>query len=993
MKKKSSLILLCMTCLVLGGCDFLSGSSSSSSSSSSSTTTSGTNYAVIGDFTDGGWDPNVEETSKYYIKAGTGTYTIEATFTEKDDPAFRVVEYGTYNNVLTYDNLDSNSTGVASYTDASNNIIVSSGCSYTITFNFATESVLVTGDNESTGGDTGTSYDGQYVLYGSFSGESNEWKESNTNETYLLPYVTSDSSSKYWQRIVTLAPTSQYAWDPAFRIIEFGDYDTTIAGYSNLTVSSNTSVTVSEGDDDNLKLSTSYAGVTLDLTIDLRDSSAYTINIDTHDSSFTECDGYPTTSGDDSGDSGSTGSTETSYDSYYLLSGDFDDASWESTAEPDSKYYLGYNSDGSSTKRWERTITMGTPSWTPGFRVISTEYDPDMAWDEGEGQGGYNWTTIAGYDALDTNNSTSDASEGSDNNICLAVGKTYDVVVDLTGSSAYILVTDYVEGGDTGGNTGDTGDSGSSSSYNYDSQYILYGDFVEGSWATDPTDSSLILQYESGNSNSLYWQKTVTLIGKNTLTYDPKLCICNYGSYDQLYGYDSFTFSTDIASGTFTIYKDESSNNIGIWYQSETNLQVDMTIDMRGNAWTFAINAHDSSFTECDGYPTSSSGDTGSSGSSYGALNISDDYIMGADISSIAEVEAAGGKFYDYNGSSVDCITYLASQGINYARIRLWYDPKDSSGNSYLGGGNDLTTDLAIAARCVAAGMKICLDLHYSDFWAHHGQQWAPKEWASYDASAKISAASTWTTTVLNAFKNAGCEPAMVQVGNETNNNAICGLTSDTDTTNFFTTCCAAVKSFNSNIQVVIHYADDQNVSTYETYYNKLVTVGCQFDVLGLSYYPFWHENGQTTTSFKNTLSSLANYYPSKKVCIMEYSYAFTTEWQSGNNTMDNDFWTTEETYAGLSASVANQEKVIYDINSVAASISTCLGSFYWEPAWLAVSGSAWAGSASASYYQSNGENTTDYKFDKCSWANQALFSYSGVAQDSLKIFNTMWGK
>ncbi|MCD8204524.1 MAG: glycosyl hydrolase 53 family protein, partial [Coprobacillus sp.] len=95
-----------------------------------------------------------------------------------------------------------------------------------------------------------------------------------------------------------------------------------------------------------------------------------------------------------------------------------------------------------------------------------------------------------------------------------------------------------------------------------------------------------------------------------------------------------------------------------------------------------------------------------------------EEYILGVDLSSIIEVENAGGVFYDFNGKESDIYKVLSESGINYIRIRLWVDPFDEDGNSFEGGGNDLETDLEIARRAVEAGMKVLLDFHYSDFWA-----------------------------------------------------------------------------------------------------------------------------------------------------------------------------------------------------------------------------------------------------------------------------------
>ena len=87
------------------------------------------------------------------------------------------------------------------------------------------------------------------------------------------------------------------------------------------------------------------------------------------------------------------------------------------------------------------------------------------------------------------------------------------------------------------------------------------------------------------------------------------------------------------------------------------------------------------------------------------------------DVSTLTEVEAAGGQFYDANGSQVDALSFMAAQGVNLVRLRLWVDPQSAGGEAYGGGDLDLDKVTALAKRVKAAGMSFMLDLHYSDFW------------------------------------------------------------------------------------------------------------------------------------------------------------------------------------------------------------------------------------------------------------------------------------
>ena len=52
----------------------------------------------------------------------------------------------------------------------------------------------------------------------------------------------------------------------------------------------------------------------------------------------------------------------------------------------------------------------------------------------------------------------------------------------------------------------------------------------------------------------------------------------------------------------------------------------------------------------------------------------------------------------------------MRENGANYVRLRLWANPPP--------GYNDLASDLAMAKVIKAAGMKLLLDIQYSDFWA-----------------------------------------------------------------------------------------------------------------------------------------------------------------------------------------------------------------------------------------------------------------------------------
>ena len=82
---------------------------------------------------------------------------------------------------------------------------------------------------------------------------------------------------------------------------------------------------------------------------------------------------------------------------------------------------------------------------------------------------------------------------------------------------------------------------------------------------------------------------------------------------------------------------------------------------------------------------------------------LSPDFIMGADVSMLKQIEDNGGKYF-VNGEEADALEILKAHGVNWIRLRIWNDPTDENGQPLGGGNNDLETTLSIAKRAKALG-------------------------------------------------------------------------------------------------------------------------------------------------------------------------------------------------------------------------------------------------------------------------------------------------
>ena len=136
---------------------------------------------------------------------------------------------------------------------------------------------------------------------------------------------------------------------------------------------------------------------------------------------------------------------------------------------------------------------------------------------------------------------------------------------------------------------------------------------------------------------------------------------------------------------------------------------------------------------------------------------ISNDFIMGMDVSSYVSLTKSGVVFKDFNGNALDDAGFfnlLKSCGVNYIRVRVWNDPYDANGNGYGGGNCDLENAAIIGKLATNAGMKVLVDFHYSDFWADPSRQLVPKAWKGYTVAQKETAIYDYTKTSLTYLKN-----------------------------------------------------------------------------------------------------------------------------------------------------------------------------------------------------------------------------------------------
>lgn len=360
-------------------------------------------------------------------------------------------------------------------------------------------------------------------------------------------------------------------------------------------------------------------------------------------------------------------------------------------------------------------------------------------------------------------------------------------------------------------------------------------------------------------------------------------------------------------------------------------------------------------------------------------------FVKGMDLSTLVELERCGAKYYD-NGKEMDILDIMKKYDVDTIRIRLWNDPWSEAGESYGAGENDLKTSLEIAKRVTDAGFGVLLNFHYSDFWADPGKQFKPKAWASYSVEELEKAVYDFTAETMEVFEKEGVNITMVQVGNELSNGLLWpeGKVPNYDNiAKFVNAGIRGVRKVDGEVPIMIHLDNGGKNELYREWFDNFMKRGEDFQIIGLSYYPFWHG---TLDMLENNMNDIAKRY-GKDLIVAEVSMGYTMQDYKDYEKLSDEerkgYATRQELVEKIEypMTIQGQYDFMQDFLNRISHIADNKGRgfFYWEPAWIPVQGSGWATPASLKYIQDPGPCGNE-------WANQALFDYEGNALPTLQL-------
>lgn len=316
---------------------------------------------------------------------------------------------------------------------------------------------------------------------------------------------------------------------------------------------------------------------------------------------------------------------------------------------------------------------------------------------------------------------------------------------------------------------------------------------------------------------------------------------------------------------------------------------------------------------------------------------VAEQRYVGGDISLLPDYEAAGVQYRDRSGKIIpDLLPWLKEQGMNAMRVRLFVNPE-----AYTGSDKDpnakqsLDYITPLCKRIKDTGLDLMLDFHYSDTWADPAKQWTPKAWENLSDEQLYEKIYEYTKASLQHLVDAGATPDFIQTGNEISYGMLWGNNTEPESSlkktfmgnnanwdRFGKLLRQAIKACHEvcpDAKIVIHTERVAQHAVLSYFYDKMNQLDVDYDIIGLSYYPYFHGNMDV---LKKALSELEKKFTDNDIMIVETGYPYKWEVPGTTHDVSKDYPYTE---AGQDKFVADLVKTLHEYKNVD-------GLFWW---WL----------------------------------------------------------
>lgn len=291
-------------------------------------------------------------------------------------------------------------------------------------------------------------------------------------------------------------------------------------------------------------------------------------------------------------------------------------------------------------------------------------------------------------------------------------------------------------------------------------------------------------------------------------------------------------------------------------------------------------------------------------------------FISGGWFLHVPEKENKGFTFRE-NGEAKDCFLSMADHGWDYGGLEIWTSD----------GYRSLEENVKLGARVKAAGLKVAVNLFYSDSYGRDIPEGWPQTFE--ELNQKVY---DYTQEVLAALEAVNALPSMVKVGNEVDHADKGGFLLPVGkiySKEFYAllkTGCLAVKDYNPQIKTMIH--------SYQGYGNNSMMNRCikdsiQYDIYAVSYYPHW---GGRVSRLPERLETMAKV--GKRIMIIETGTPWTAH--DFDEKANTDKWEKD----GYFRNPASAHIWYQNLNKILNDHPLGAGTFIWSSAYPTLDGS-----------------------------------------------------
>ncbi len=316
------------------------------------------------------------------------------------------------------------------------------------------------------------------------------------------------------------------------------------------------------------------------------------------------------------------------------------------------------------------------------------------------------------------------------------------------------------------------------------------------------------------------------------------------------------------------------------------------------------------------------------------------EWIAGADVSALAVLEQHGAVYRDGRRAG-DALGILRARGVDCFRLRLFVAPDGTDVVT-----NDLRYTLALARRVKATGATLLLDIHYSDTWADPAKQTRPAAWAGLPFPELVATVRAYTASTLREFVREGVAPDLVQLGNEITNGMLWpdGRVEHSERGDAagWSRLGELLRAAHAGLgdafpdggrpRSILHIESPHQLERALWFCREATAARVPFDMIGVSYYPEWHEG---LPALRRALDALAREF-GKPVLVVETAYP----------------WKPDEHWVGRPhldwpLTPAGQRRFVREVAAAVRATPDGLGAgvVYWYPECVPVPGLAvWVG-------------------------------------------------